>query len=91
MNVDPACDESQALRGLEKSYKKKSTTSKFCWLLESEEVEGMLTEQEMEKYGDVLLWALATARKGKYRKGILSLFVMTWLLSGWRRFFNPDF
>jgi aminopeptidase len=29
----------------------------------------MLTEQEMEKYCDVLLWALATARKGKYRKG----------------------
>jgi len=33
----------------------------------------MLTEQEMEKYCDVLLWALATARKGKYRKGDIIL------------------
>jgi aminopeptidase len=33
----------------------------------------MLTEQEMEKYCDVLLWALATARKGKYRKGNIIL------------------
>ena len=33
----------------------------------------MLTEQEMDKYCDVLLWALATARKGKYRKGNIVL------------------
>jgi aminopeptidase len=33
----------------------------------------MLTEEQMEKYCDVLLWALATARKGRYRKGDITL------------------
>ena len=29
----------------------------------------MLTEKQMEKYCDVLLWALMAARKGRYRRG----------------------
>ena len=33
----------------------------------------MLTEHQMEKYCDVLLWALATARKARYRKGDITL------------------
>ena len=33
----------------------------------------MLTEQQMDKYCDVLLWALRTARKEKYRKGNIIL------------------
>jgi aminopeptidase len=33
----------------------------------------MLSEEQMEKYCDVLLWALATARKARYRKGDITL------------------
>ncbi len=33
----------------------------------------MLTEAQLNKYADVLLWGLATARKGKFRKGDIVL------------------
>ncbi len=33
----------------------------------------MLTEKQLEKYADVLIWGLKTARTGKYRKGNIIL------------------
>jgi aminopeptidase len=33
----------------------------------------MLSEEELDKYSDVLLWALKTARKGRFRKGDIVL------------------
>ncbi len=54
-------------------FRKKSAISKNCRRLQGEGREDMLSEEQMEKYGDVLLWALAKARKGKFRKGNIIL------------------
>ena len=42
----------------------------------------MLTEKQLDRYADVLLWGLKTARTGKYKKNDTFRSDLTFLQSG---------
>ena len=50
----------------------------------------MLTRKQLDKYADVLLWGLNTARNGKFKKGMWCWFSSIFRPLNWRRSFREN-